>query len=135
MAPSPDYYVSCFAGFGGLDLAVRIAKPKARCIGYVEINVEATEVLAARIAEGSLDNAPVWSDIRSFPSELYRGRVAGLVAGFPCPDYSVAGKRAGIVGKHGQLWDYLAITIRDMGAALEWIWLENVPGILVPHGA
>ena len=126
-------YVSCFAGAGGLDLGLRIAVPNTRCLGYVEINIEAAEVLAARIEEGSLDEAPIFSDVRTFPGEDYRGRVAGLVAGFPCPDYSVAGKRAGIVGKHGQLWDYLAIAIRDVGP--DWVLLENVSGILVPHGA
>ena len=126
-------YVSCFAGAGGLDLGLRIAVPNTRCLGYVEINIEAAEVLAARIEEGSLDEAPIFSDVRTFPSEDYRGRVAGIVAGFPCPDYSVAGKRAGIVGKHGQLWDYLAIAIRDVGP--DWVLLENVSGILVPHGA
>ncbi len=107
-------YVSFFAGVGGLDLGARLALPEARCIGYVEINVEAAEVLATRIDEGSLDDAPVWSDVRTFPSGRYRGRVAGVLAGFPCPDYSLAGKRAGIIGRHGQLWDDLARTIRDV---------------------
>lgn len=125
-------YISLFSGAGALDLGFKIAFPAARCIGYVEINVEAAEILVSRIDEGSLENAPIWSDVRTFPSRKYRGRVAGLVAGFPCPDYSVAGKRAGIVGKHGQLWDYLRDAIREVGP--EWCLLENVPGIYVPHG-
>ena len=124
--------LSLFSGVAGLDLGVRIALPGTRSIGYVEINVEAAEVLGARIKEGSIDDAPIYTDVRSFPSELYRGRVAGIMAGFPCPDYSVAGKRAGIVGKHGQLWDYTAAVIRDVGP--DWVFLENVPGIYVPHG-
>lgn len=133
MAILTGNYLSLFAGIAGFDLGLRTAFPETRCVGYVEIGIEAAEILAARIKEGSLDPAPIWSDMRTFPGQLYRGRVAGLIAGFPCPDYSVAGKRAGIVGKHGQLWDDLASTIRDLGEDLEWICLENVPGILVPH--
>ena len=121
-----------FAGVAGLDLAIRIAIPGARNVGFCERERAGCEILDARIEEGSLDDAPIFTDVRSFPSELYRGRVAGIVAGFPCPDYSVAGKRAGIVGKHGQLWDYTAAVIRDVGP--DWVFLENVPGIYVPHG-
>lgn len=128
---APITYLSLFSGAGGADLGLRIAEPRARCIGYVEITVEAAEILVTRIEEGSLDDAPVWSDVRTFPGDLYRGRVAGIVAGFPCPDYSVAGKRAGILGKHGQLWDDLAAVIRDVGP--DWVLLENVAGILVSH--
>ena len=73
-------YLSFFSGAGGLDLAVRLAVPDALCIGYVEIELPAAAILAARIADGSVDEAPAWSDIRTFPSELYRGRVAGAVS-------------------------------------------------------
>ena len=125
-------YISLFSGVAGLDLSIRIALPNARCIGMCDRERAGCEILDARIKEGSLDDAPIFTDVRTFPSELYRGRVAGVVAGFPCPDYSVAGKRAGIVGKHGQLWDYLATVIRDVGP--DWVFLENVSGIYVPHG-
>ena len=125
-------YLSLFSGAGGLDLAVRLAIPRARCVGYVEIEIPAAKILAARMEDGSLDDAPIWSDVRTFPCELYRGRVAGIVGGFPCPDYSVAGKRAGIVGQHGQLWDSMRRVICEVGP--QFCFLENVPGILVPHG-
>ena len=91
-------YLSFFSGIGGLDLAVRLVAPEARCCGYVEIEVPAVGILAARMEDGSLDAAPVWSDIRTFPTGLYRGRVAGAVFGFPCTDLSVAGKQAGLEG-------------------------------------
>ena len=40
-------FISLFAGAGGLDLAVGLAMPGARCVGYVEREVEAAEILAA----------------------------------------------------------------------------------------
>ena len=40
-------YLSFFSGAGGLDLAVRLAVPEARCIGYVEIELPAAAILAA----------------------------------------------------------------------------------------
>lgn len=128
----PYTYLSCFAGAGGLDLGLRICLPEARCIGYVECEAQACVTLGARIAEGSLDDAPIWSDVRTFPSKLYRGRVAGIVAGFPCPDYSVAGKREGIEGEHGQLWWDLLKVIE--GVCPEWVFLENVPGLPTATG-
>jgi DNA (cytosine-5)-methyltransferase 1 len=132
-SPSIIRVASFFSGAGGLDLAVRIALPSARTVLYVENEITACEVLAANIASGAHHDAPIWTDIKTFRGAEWRGSVDSIVAGFPCPDYSVAGKRAGKIGKHGQLWDYLAIAIRDMGPVV--VQLENVPGILVPHGA
>lgn len=129
----PITYLSFFAGAGSLDLGLRIALPNARCVGYVENEVSACEVLAANITSGAHEDAPIWTDVRTFRGRQWRGAVDSIVAGFPCPDYSVAGKRAGKIGKHGQLWDYLAIAIREVGPAI--VELENVTGILVPHGA
>lgn len=126
-------YISFFAGAGGLDLGVRIAFPDARPVLYVENEITAANTLAALIESGAHQDAPIWSDVRTFDGKPWRGKVDCISAGFPCPDYSVAGKRAGIIGKHGQLWDYLAIAIRDVGPRI--VLLENVPGILIPHGS
>ena len=122
-------YISFFSGGGGLDLAIRLAVPEARCIGYVEIELPAAAILAARIADGSVDQAPVWSDIRTFPSELYCGRVAGAVFGFPCTDLSVAGKQAGLEGgtRSGLFYSAMRV-VREVGC--EWCFLENVPPVL-----
>ena len=120
-------YISLFAGVGGLDLGVRLAFQSAVCRCYVEINIEAAEVLEARISEGSMEDAPIWSNATTFPSELYRGRVAGVVAGWPCPPVSVAGKRKGTEDERW-LWPAVVDIIRDTDA--EWFLGENVPGLL-----
>ena len=114
-------YLSFFAGVGGLDLAVRLAVPEARAIGYVEIEAPAVGILAARMEDGSMDPAPVWSDIGTFPSGLYRGRVAGAVFGFPCQDLSVAGKQEGLVeGNRSGLFYSAMRIVREVGC--EWVF-------------
>lgn len=54
-----------------------------------------------------------------------------LVAGSPCQDFSIAGKRAGMAGSRGNL----AIRFLDIVAALRsrWLLFENVPGLLSSH--
>lgn len=122
-------YLSFFSGAGGLDLAIRLAVPDARCVGYVEIELPAAAILAARVADGSMDEAPIWSDIRTFPSKLYRDRVAGAVFGFPCQDLSVAGKQEGLVeGNRSGLFFAAMRVVREVGC--EWCFLENVPPVL-----
>jgi site-specific DNA-cytosine methylase len=128
VAAHPQPYISLFTGAGGLDLAVRIALPSARAVCYVENDVAVARILAARIADGSLDAAPVWSDVRTFDGSAWRGRVAGIIGGFPCTDLSVAGKRAGITGERSGLWfEYLRI-IREVQP--RWVFIENVPAVI-----
>lgn len=121
-------YISLFAGVGGLDLAVAHALHGARCVCYVEGEIPVVEILAARIAEGSLDDAPIWSDVRTFDGEPWRGRVDGIIGGFPCQDLSVAGKRAGIDGERSGLWGEFRRIIGEVRPS--WVFIENVPGLI-----
>ena len=52
-------YISLFSGAGGLDLAVRVALPGSRCVCFVEREIACAEILAARMEEGSIDDAPI----------------------------------------------------------------------------
>lgn len=122
-------YISLFSGYGGLDLAVRCALPEARCVCFVEREAPAAAILAARMEDGGLEDAPIWSDIVTFPSRLFRGRVAGLVGGFPCQDLSVAGKQAGIEGERSGLYFEIIRLVREL-ESVEWLFLENVPPVL-----
>lgn len=127
-------FISLFSGVGGLDLGLKLALPEAQCCGYVEWEGTAAIRLAARIEEGSLDAAAIWSDVRTFPSGRYRGIPSlGVTGGFPCVDLSLAGKRLGINAgaRSGLWWEYLRI-IRESGA--EWAFIENVPGLLCSPG-
>lgn len=129
----PLNYISLFSGGGGLDLALKVTLPNSRCVCYVENEITAVEILVARIAEGSLDDAPIWSDVNSFPTEWFTGgvdgNVGGIIGGFPCTDISVAGKQEGITkGKRSGLWREYAKIIRQVQP--NWVFIENVPGLL-----
>lgn len=120
--------LSLFAGCGGLDLSIDLAIEDHRPVCYVENEVTAARILAARFADGSLAPAPVWSDIRSFNGRRWRGCVDLIIGGFPCTDLSVAGKQAGIHGEHSGLWfEYLRI-VREVQP--RWVFIENVPAVI-----
>jgi DNA (cytosine-5)-methyltransferase 1 len=97
--------------------------------GYCEREGPAAAVLATRMGYGELDKAPIYSDVRTFPSRLYRGRVDGIIGGFPCQDLSVAGRQAGINGERSGLFFEIIRLVREL-ESVEWLFLENVPPVL-----
>ena len=68
------------------------------------------------------------------PTDPLRGGTDGhpgvdvLTGGFPCTDYSVAGKRAGLAGDRGALWWELHRIVAECRPT--WVVGENVPGLL-----
>jgi DNA (cytosine-5)-methyltransferase 1 len=123
--------VELFAGVAmlgeGLRAGLEYMGIQTRPVCYVEREAHAAGVLVARMEEGSLDAAPVWSDVTTFPGRLFRGKVDGIVAGFPCQDISVAGQRKGLDGHRSGLFFELPRITDDCGA---WfMFLENVAGI------
>ena len=122
--------ISLFSGIGGLDLGVRDVLP-ARTICYIEREIKAARVLAERASEGLLDEAPIYSDVKTFPTELFAGKVDidFLLSGFPCQPFSVAGKQEGSDDERN-LWPDTIRIIRELRP--RYVFLENVPG-LVAH--
>lgn len=123
--------IELFAGVGmlgeGLRAGLGYLGIQNRTVCYVEREAYAAAVLAARIQEGSLDAAPVWSDVCTFNAHQWAGAVDCIVAGFPCQDLSLAGQRAGLDGARSGLFFEILRIARDCGA--EWLFLENVAGI------
>jgi DNA (cytosine-5)-methyltransferase 1 len=115
--------MSVCSGGGGLDLGLRLAVPSARTVCYVENEATAIEVLVARMEEGFLDQAPVWTDLRSFDGKPWRGAVDVLLGGYPCPPFSIAGKRRGKDDPR-HLWPFVAERIREIQPGL--CFFENV---------
>jgi DNA (cytosine-5)-methyltransferase 1 len=125
--------LSLFSGAGGGLLGTKLLG--WRPVGYVELDDYCQRVLAARIKEGFLPEAPIFGDIRSFTRDgharSYRGVVDVVTAGFPCPPFSVAGKQLAGADERN-LWPDTIAVIREVRPRL--VCLENVRGLLGAHG-
>ena len=120
--------LSLFTGAGGGLLGTKLLGWKA--IGYVEKETYCQKVLRQRTADGILDAAPIFGDIRKFISEGYAASYTGLVdvitAGFPCQPFSVAGKQKGAADERN-MWPATATVIGIVKP--RFVLLENVPGV------
>ncbi|SVE06535.1 uncharacterized protein METZ01_LOCUS459389, partial [marine metagenome] len=79
-----------------------------------------------RIKDGLLDDAPIWTDLRTFDATAWRGRVHLITGGFPCQPHSVAGNRKGADDSRELSGEVLRIA-EELGYPT--LFLENVPGI------
>lgn len=122
---APTTHLSLCSGYGGIDLGLRRAIPNLRTVAYAEIEAFAVENLLARMDGGSLDAAPIWPDIKTFPWESFRDRVDILSAGYPCQPFSAAGKRHGTEDPR-HLWPYIADGVRILRPRV--CFFENVEG-------
>jgi len=114
-----------FAGAGGGILGGMLLGH--RCIGAVEIEPYAQQVLLARQRDGILPEFPIFSDIRTFDARPYAGRVDIVAGGFPCQDISIAGKGAGLDGERSGLWGEMARVIREVRPG--YVLVENSPAL------
>lgn len=118
--------LSLCSGIGGLDLGLRLAIPQYKTVCYVEREAYVAAVLVARMHDGALHEAPVWSDIHTFDGRRWRGRVDIVHAGYPCQPFSLAGNRRGEEDPR-HLWPSIQRIIGEVEPTL--VFCENVP----PH--
>ena len=118
-------HISLCSGYGGIDLGLRRVIPNLRTVAYAEIEAFACELLLARMESGSLDAAPIWSNLKSFPWSAFSGRVDILSGGYPCQPFSTAGKRLGAEDER-HLWPFIANGIRILRPRM--CFFENVEG-------
>lgn len=121
--------LSLFTGAGGGLLGTKLLGWTH--VGYVEWNEYCQRVIAARIADGYLDRAPIFTDVREFAqsgaADQYRGIADVVSAGFPCQPFSVAGKQlAG--GDERNMWPATVEVIRRVQPRS--VLLENTPGLI-----
>ncbi len=91
----PKDVVSFCSGYAGIERGLELAGVEARTVSYVEIEAFACANLVAKMETGALAAAPIWTDLKTFPAHLFRGRVDIITGGYPCQPFSAAGKRAG----------------------------------------
>jgi DNA (cytosine-5)-methyltransferase 1 len=121
--------LALFAGGGGGILGGKLLGWRTVCA--VERNAYATQILAQRQNDGSLETFPIWSDICSFDGRPWRGLVDVVSGGFPCQDISAAGKGAGITGGRSGLWKEFKRIIGEVRPSFAFV--ENSP-LLVSRG-
>jgi len=124
--------ISLFSGVGmldeGLHAGLGFLGIRSRTVMYAEREAYPVSVLEARMEEGSLPPAPIWwGDLCELDASQFHGVVDCIVAGFPCQDLSLAGRRAGLDGKRSGLFFEVVRIARDCGA--RYLFLENVAGI------
>ena len=125
MVSRPRHGLSLCAGGGGLDLGLMLAEPGYHSRAFVEWEDWPRAVLIAAQRAGYFAPAPIWTDLRGFDAQPFRGAFDTVLAGYPCQPFSAAGKRGGEDDPR-HLWPEVARVIAECGP--EWVFLENVAG-------
>lgn len=122
---NPQNVISFCTGYGGLELGIGRAGVDVRIICNVEIEAFVQANLVAKIEEGRMADAPLWTDLKTFPASEFRGKVRGIIGGYPCQPFSSAGKRKG-ENDPRHLWPYILKHVRTIRPL--WCFFENVQG-------
>jgi len=120
-------HLSLCSGYEGIGLGLRRVLPNLREIAYVEIEAFAIANLVAKMEAQHLDPAPIFTDLKTFPYEQFRGKVSILSGGFPCQPFSAAGQRKATDDPR-HLFPFIADGIQKCQPRI--VFLENVQGIL-----
>jgi len=117
--------ISFCSGYAGIERGLDLAGIRHRVIAYVEIEAFAIANLVSKMESGQLPAAPVYTDLKTFPSELFRDAVDIITGGYPCQPFSAAGKRLGEKDPR-HLWPYIREHIYTIQPSR--VFLENVEG-------
>lgn len=119
--------ISFFSGIRGIERGLSLAGVPHKTVTYVEIEAVAIANLVEEMETGDLDSAPIFSDIKTFRSDIFRDKIHLFTGGYPCQPFSVAGSRKGNTDPR-HLFPYLLQHIKSVRPIC--LFLENVPGHL-----
>lgn len=116
----PLNYVSLFSGIGGFDIG--FDRAGMRCKVQVEHDEKARAVLTTH-----------WKNVTHLEDVKHVGKhnlppVDLICGGSPCQDISIAGKRAGLVGKQSRLFFEFVRILDELKPT--WFVFENVDNLL-----
>ena len=97
--------VSFCSGYAGIERGLELAGAGHRTIAYVEIEAFAVENLVQKMERGLIPAAPIYTNLKTFPAEIFRNKVDIITGGYPCQPFSQAGKRAKDDPRN--LWKYI----------------------------
>ena len=113
-------YVSLFSGIEAATVAWEPLGWEPVC--FAEFDEFPSAVLAERYPE-----VPNVGDVTKANWKKYRNKVDLVVGGSPCQSFSIAGKREGLQGESGLMFEYIR-AVREIRP--RWFLWENVPGAL-----
>lgn len=117
-------YISLFSGIEAATVAAEGLGWEPIC--FAEIDPFPSAVLAYHYPE-----VPNVGDVSKVDWRPYRGKCDLIVGGSPCQSFSIAGKREGLNGASGLMWEYIR-AIREV--CPEWVVWGDVPGALSSSG-
>lgn len=115
--------ISFCTGLRGIEQGLDRVIGPVRPVVYVENEAFLCQNLVAAMETGVLAPAAIWTDLKTFDALPFRSRVHGIIAGYPCTPFSVAGNRKGHTDPR-HLWPFI---LRHIVAAEPiWAFFENV---------
>jgi len=119
--------LSLCAGYGGIELGLRLAGIEFGRVVYVERECFAAANLVNKIEEGRLAPGVVHTDVKTFPYDSFRGCFDYILGGIPCQPFSQAGShKADEDPRH--LFPHIKYAVRTVQP--KFVLIENVQGII-----
>lgn len=119
----PPSILSICTGMRGLERGLERVVGDITVAAYVEIEAFIIYNLVKQMEQGVVAPAPVWTDLKTFPGPSFHGKIHGIVGGYPCQPFSLAGKRGGDKDDR-HLWPYIERLINAVRPV--WCFFENV---------
>ena len=117
-------FVDLFCGIGGFRLGLEQH-------GHEHAQSAEWADAPRAIYQARFGEAPTWRDVREIGrDEIEGGPGTCWAGGFPCQDASSAGKGLGLLGGTRSSLVFRVLGLASV-ARPEWLFLENVPGLLV----
>lgn len=117
-------YISIFSGIEAASVAWEPLGWEP--VAFSEVDPFPCAVLAHRFPD-----VPNLGDITRVDWRRYHGEADVVVGGSPCQSFSIAGKREGLAGESGLMFEYIRCIREVMPRYFVW---ENVPGALSSEG-
>ena len=117
--------ISLCSGYGGIERGLELAGYDHRLIAFCEIEAYVQKLTLEKMEAGQMVSAPLWTDLKTFPAQIFRDKVDLLLAGYPCQPFSQDGRRGGEDDPR-HLWPYIKEHIRTIRPIQ--CFFENVQG-------
>lgn len=117
-------YISLFSG-------IEAASVAWEHLGWEPVAFSEIEPFPCAVLEKRFPDIPNLGDITEIDWSVYAGTIDLVVGGSPCQSFSVAGKREGLAGESGLMFEYIR-AVSELRPRI-FVW-ENVPGAFSVEG-